>query len=240
MRAELKSAIVSATPKKTFSWKPLQLSDRRPSLRLTASGRRWDVRLVGLISRTRFLVTHPMDEGKLVFVKEGDYFDVANFDGAVLSGFESAVLRVVLGEAPGLELSLPALESRRREVIRRARRVRLGMPCSIRYGEGEGQLRAGFTGDLSEQGAQVAIERPLPAGIEEVDLSLRIVSLGATQTVQIRSVVRSQSADPRPDIIATLLGLQFVAIDPALQLVVSQFVGERLLAEADDVFGAIR
>ena len=231
---------MSATPKKAFSWKPQLQSDRRPALRLSAGGRRWDVRLVGLVTRTRFLVTHPMDEGKLVFVKEGEAFDVANFDGTVLSAFESTVLRVVLGEAPGLELSLPALELRRREVIRRARRVRLAVPCSIRYGEGEGQLRAGFTGDLSEQGAQVAIERPLPAGVEEVDFSLRIASLGAPQTVQIRGVLRSQAPDPRPDTIATLLGLQFIGIDPALQLVVSNFVGERLLADADDVFGAIR
>lgn len=231
---------VNTPPKKSFSWKPQLMADRRPALRLTAGTRRWDVRLVGLVTRNRFLVTHPMDEGKLVFVKEGEGFDVANFDGAVLSAFESSVLRVVLGEAPGLELSLPALELRRREVIRRARRVRLAVPCSIRFGDGEGRLRAGFTSDLSEQGAQVAIENPLPAGIEEVDLSLRIASLGATQTVQIHGVLRSQTPDPRPDVVATLLGLQFVGIDPALQLVVSNFVGERLLADADDVFGAIR
>ncbi len=231
---------MSSNPKKAFSWKPQLPSDRRPALRLTASGRRLDVRLVGLLTRNRFLVTHPMDDGKLVFVKEGERFDVANFDGAVLSEFESSVQRVVLGQAPGLELSLPAPDQRRREVIRRARRVRLGVPCSVRYGDGEGQLRAGFAGDLSEQGAQVAIERPLPEGVSEVDLSLRIASLGATQTVQIRGVVRSQAADPRPDTIATLVGLQFVGIDPAVQLVVSNFVGERLLADADDVFGAIR
>jgi c-di-GMP-binding flagellar brake protein YcgR len=231
---------VTTPTKKNFTWRPTQVNDRRPALRLTAGGRRWDVRLVGMVSRTRFLVSHPTDEGKLVFVKEGDRFDVGNFDGAVLSGFESTVLRVLLGESTGLEMSLPALEARRREVIRKARRARVVLPCSVRYGTEANSLRAGFTADLSEQGAQVAIETPLPPAVTEVDLSLRISVLGAPVTVQVRSTIRSAVPDPRPDMPATLLGLQFQDYDPALRLAVSQFVGERLLADADDVFGAIR
>lgn len=226
--------------RKPFVWKPQPVSDRRPALRLTSSGRRWDVRLVGLMSRTRFLVSHPVDDGKLVFVKEGDRFDVGNFDGAMLSAFESTVLRVHLGESTGLELSLPAPEQRRREVIRKARRARVVVPCSIRYGTQSDALRAGFTGDLSEQGAQVAIEQPLPAGIDAVDLSLRIMVLGTPVTVQVRGIIRSTTVDARPEMPATLLGLQFENFDASLQLAVSQFVGERLLSEADDVFGAIR
>lgn len=226
--------------RKNFVWKPAPINDRRPALRLTAGGRRWDVRLVGLVNRTRFLVSHPTDDGKLVFVKEGDSFDVGNFDGAVMSGFESTVLRVLLGEATGLEMSLPALELRRREVIRRARRARVLLPCSVRYGTEANSLRAGFTSDLSEQGAQVAIENALPPSVTEVDLSLRLNVLGTPVTLQLRSTIRSATQDPRAEMPATLLGLQFQPYEHALQLAVSQFVGERLLADADDVFGSIR
>ncbi len=231
---------MSTPPKKPFSWKRPPVSDHRPLLRLTAGSRRWDVRLVGLMSRTRFLVSHPTDDGKLVFVKEGEAFDVANFDGAVLSSFQSRVLRVVLGEAPGLELSLPAIEQRRREIVRKARRAQITLPCSLRYGIDADALRAGFTGDVSEQGAQVAIEHPLPAGLAHVDLSIRLVVLGEAVTVQVRAAIRSAVPDPRPDVPATLLGLQFEPMEPATRLSVAQFVAERLLADADDVFGAIR
>jgi c-di-GMP-binding flagellar brake protein YcgR len=231
---------MTTPPRKPFSWKPRQVSDHRPVLRLTASGRRWDVRMVGLVSRNRFLVSHPMDDGKLVFVKEGERFDVANFDGAVLSAFESSVLRVVLGEAPGLELSLPAIEQRRRETVRRTRRATVNLPCSVRYGTEADALRAGFTGDLSEQGALVAIEHPLPAGTAQVDLSLRIVVAGAPQTLQLRAQIRSQTEDARPGVAATLLGLQFEETEPATRMALGLFVCERLLAEGDDIFGAIR
>ena len=61
----------STDQRKVFSWKRPVPSDRRPAIRLTASGRKWDVRLIGQVSRTRFLVTHPVDDGMLVFVKEG-------------------------------------------------------------------------------------------------------------------------------------------------------------------------
>lgn len=234
------TVIMSSVPRKTFTWKPRQVSDHRPVLRLTASGRRWDVRMVGLVSRNRFLVAHPMDDGKLIFVKEGESFDVANFDGAVLSAFESTVLRVVLGEAPGLELSLPPIEQRRRETVRRTRRAVVNLPCSVRYGVDDEALRAGFTGNLSEQGAQVAIEQPLPGGIVHVDLSLRLVVAGTVQTLHQRAQIRSQADDPRAEVSATLLGLQFEEMEPASRMALALFVCERLLSESDDVFGAIR
>jgi c-di-GMP-binding flagellar brake protein YcgR len=225
--------------RKPFSWKRPTVIDRRPVLRLTAGGRRWDVRLVGMTHRARFLVGHPMDDGKLVFVKEGERFDVANFDGAVISAFESTVQRVLLGESTALEMSLPPTAQRKREVIRRARRAGVSLPCSVRYGESADQLRAGFVGDLSDLGAQVAIEYPLPSSVETVDLSLRITQFGEPHTVQVRANLRSSAPDPRPEMPATLLGLQFVDVDPTVRLTLACYVAERLLAQADDVFGAI-
>jgi len=227
-------------PKKSFSWKRAPILDRRPVLRLVAGSRRWDVRLVGMVSRVRFLVSHPMDDGKLIFVKEGERFDVANFDGAVVSAFESTVLRVLLGDAPGLELSLPALENRKREVIRKARRVQVMLPCSLRYGTGADQLRTGVVGDLSDMGAQVALEHPLPETATHLDLSLRITMLGEPLAMQVRALVRSSAPDPRPDSPATLLGLQFLEVEPSVRLALSHFVAERLLAQSDDVFGVVR
>ena len=226
--------------RKVFSWKRPILNDRRPSLRLTASGRKWDVRLVGQVSKTRILVTHPVDDGMLVFVKEGETFGVSNFDGAVLSTFDSTVLRVILGESPGLEFSLPPPEQRRREIVRRLRRAGVLIPCAVRYGTGANQVRAGFTGNLSVQGMQVAIENPLPNGITEVDVSVRLMVFGSVMTLQVKAAIRSTNIDNRPEFPATLLGLEFLDIDPTNQLAISLFVGELLLGEQDDVFGMVR
>lgn len=226
--------------RRVFSWKRPILNDRRPSLRLTASGRKWDVRLVGQVSKTRILVTHPVDDGMLVFVKEGETFGVSNFDGSVLSTFDSTVLRVILGESPGLEFSLPPPEQRRREIVRRLRRAGVLMPCAVRYGTGANQVRAGFTGNLSVQGMQVAIENPLHNGITEVDISVRMMVFGSLMTLQVKAAIRSTNIDNRPEFPATLLGLEFLDIDPNSQLAISQFVGELLLAEQDDVFGMVR
>ena len=64
--------------------------------------------------------------------------------------------------------------------------------------------------------------------------------LGSAMTVQVKAVIRSTTRDHRPDFPATLLGLEFTDLDPAHQLAVSQYVGEKLLAEQDDVFGMVR
>lgn len=231
---------MASSPRKNFSWSRPAAADRRPILRLSASGRKWDVRLVGLISRKRFLVSHPMDEGKLVFVKEGEVLDVSNFDGAVISAFKASVMRVILGETPGLELSLPPLEERRRESVRQSRRAFCVMPCSVRYGPEADALRAGFTGDLSDSGAQIAVDLPLPPSVTQVDVSMRLSVLGESRTMTVRAAIRSSAVDSRPSVDAVLLGLQFVEIDPNDRLALAMFVRERLLADADDVFGAIR
>lgn len=232
---------MSTPSRKPFSWKRAQASDHRPVLRVSTRQHRWDVRLVGMTSRSRFVVTHPTTpESRLVFMKEGEPVEVANFDGAVLCAFASQVLKVTLGEAPTLELSLPPVEQRRREVVRRSRRASVTLPCSVRYGEGEHALRAGFVCDLSQDGAQVAIEHPLPEGTREVDLSMRVSVLGEPVTLPVRAEVRSQQPDPRPEMPATLLGLRFVSVERPMQLALGHFVAERLLADGDDVFGAIR
>jgi len=209
-------------------------------VRLTASGRKWDVRLVGQISKTRILVTHPVDDGMLVFVKEGETFGISNFDGAFLSTFDSTVLRVILGESPGLEFALPPLEQRRREIVRKVRRASVMIPCAVRYGSAANEIRPGFTGDLSVQGMQVAIENPLPNGITELDISVRLMVLGTAMTLQVKTAIRSTNTDHRPEFPAILLGLEFIDLDPSNRLAISQFVGERLLAEQDDVFGMVR
>jgi len=232
--------VSSTDQRKVFSWKRPVINDRRPSVRLTASGRKWDVRLVGQISKTRILVTHPVDDGMLVFVKEGETFGISNFDGAFLSTFDSTVLRVILGESPGLEFALPPLEQRRREIVRKVRRASVMIPCAVRYGSAANEIRPGFTGDLSVQGMQVAIENPLPNGITELDISVRLMVLGTATTVQVKTAIRSTNTDHRPEFPAILLGLEFIDLDPSNRLAISQFVGERLLAEQDDVFGMVR
>jgi len=224
---------------KPFVWKRPPPSDLRQALRLTSGGHRYDVRLIGLINRSRFLVTHPVQDGKLVFVKEGEPIDVATFDGAVLYAFGSSVKKVLLGES-ALELHLPAPEERKREVVRRTRRAAVALPCSLRYGAHADQVRAGFVGDLSHQGAQVALEAALPADLAAVDLGFRLEVLGETLTVQTRASIRSSGPDPRPDVSAVLYGLQFTEMDRAQQVAVSHFVFERLLALHDDAFAAIR
>ena len=45
--------------------------------------------------------------------------------------------------------------------------------------------------------------------------------------------------DPRPEMPATLLGLQFEDLMVTTRVMIGLYVAERLLADADDVFGAI-
>jgi len=226
-----------------FFWRSAVPADRRPVLRLSAAGRndlRYDVRLVGMLSRNRFVVTHPTAGGSLVFVRDGDGFEVSTFDGALLYRFDTVVRGVRLGDAPSLELTLPPPESRRQEALRRARRLPVTLPCSVRYGAGDEHLRSGFVADLSPLGARIALEEPLPGGVDRMQVAFRVEALGRAQTVQVRAAVRSASVDPRPDMPAKLYGLEFESLEPGSALLVSHFVLDRLLAMDEDIFSAVR
>lgn len=230
-------------PSPAFTWRPAVPADRRPRLRLAIPGRsdlRYEVRLVGMLTRHRFLVTHPANDGALAFVREGDQFDVSAFDGARVRSFASAVAAVHLGEVPSLELSLPSEETRRREAVRRAQRQAVALPCSVRYGEIGWEMRSGFVADLSRLGAKVALELPLPTGVEQVRIAFRVEVLGRVETVHMRARIRSVDADVRPDMPATLYGLQFEDVSAPHALLVHAFVLERLMASSDDIFGTVR
>lgn len=226
----------------TFVWRPSLPADRRPTLRLTSAGRsdvRYDVRMIGMLTRQRFLVTHPVHDGALVFVREGDRFDVGIFDGAEVRVFGSAVSAVRLGAVPTIELSLPAEEERRHESVRRARRLPVALPCSVRYGEVGWELRSGFVADLSNLGAKVALELPLPQGVECVRVAFRVDVLGRNETVRMLARIRSVSQDPRSEMPATLYGLQFEQVSDEHALLVHSFVLDRLLAMNEDIFGSV-
>lgn len=224
----------------TFVWRPQATADRRQKLRLASPGRReprYEVRLVGMLDRQRFVVTHPRRDGALVFVREGDHFDVSAFDGARVRAFDSVVAAVHLGDSPSLELSLPSPQARRHGAIRRAQRQPMALPCSVRYGDVGWELRSGYIADLNHLGAKVALELPLPTGVEQVRVAFRVEVLGKVETVHMHARIRSTSQDPRPDMPATLYGLQFEQVSEQHALLVHGFVLERLLASSDDIFG---
>jgi c-di-GMP-binding flagellar brake protein YcgR len=227
-------------PAQNFVWKPPLVADRRTGVRMTVRGRAFDVRLVGLVSRQSFIVTHPRNEERLAFVKDGDSVEITTFDGTLIVAFKSEVMKVSLGEHPTVELYLPPHEERKRQVVRKAHRCQVAVPSMLRYGKLDDQVVSGILCDLSIDGARIAIARPLPKEITKAVLSVQLSLMDRTETIQALSAVRSSTQDPRPGMPATLVGLQFIKVRDGDIMKIGYFVADRLLREQEDPFGAVK
>lgn len=92
----------------------------------------FSVRLVGALGKEAFLVSHPMQGGKCVFVKEGQLWSFRCFYGLSIYRFTAQVEKVLLSPYPLLVLSWPHETHSEFQPIRSARRVSCDLPATVR------------------------------------------------------------------------------------------------------------
>lgn len=133
---------------------------------------RYLVKLIGYLDKRSILVSTPTLEGQVLFVKEGQAFDVRTFSGKEVYHFTASVVRSCTSPFPYLHLSFPRVV--RGLVVRNAARVKVKLICTVSTaGEPERKMPCVLT-DLSASGAQLDSQKTLGEIGDELLLSLRL------------------------------------------------------------------
>jgi c-di-GMP-binding flagellar brake protein YcgR len=160
----------------------LQLQD------FSSTKQRYYVKLIGYLNKRSVLVSHPIQDEKLVFVKEGESFIVRGFSRIKTYEFSANVISVCLAPYPYLHLSFPAqIETMH---MRSTLRIRLKLVCSIESSSLALKVPATIE-DMSISGARIQAKREFGHVDEEVNVSFRLPVDGENQTFVVPAVIRN-------------------------------------------------
>ncbi len=198
---------------------------------LQEGAREWhNVRFLGLLKGKSLMVSTPMLEDKVMFVREGQWFRVRAFAGLHACGFEAQVLASYMRPYPYLHLSYP------REVqalqVRRALRAPVDIIVAVYEREGSPLMASGRVVDLSVGGARIVAPRPLGNQGEERYITFKARLEDIEELIGIPVVIRSveRSEDGRDGAYAH--GVQFGELPQNQRLLLMSLVYQRLLKEA--------
>ncbi len=153
---------------------------------------RYFVKLIGFMNRRSVLVSHPRQDEKLSFVKEGQGFLVRGFAGTKTYEFSSNVISVCLTPYPYLHLAFPP--QIKTTNMRGAVRIKLRLPCSIES-QVTGQKVSAIIEDMSISGARIHASKAFGAVGDAVSVSLRMQVGGENQVFLVSAVVRNVSRE---------------------------------------------
>lgn len=183
---------------------------------------RYAVNLIGSIANKSLLVTAPMKDGKLIFIRDGQPLVVRALSGKRAYAFGVQLLKSQQAPAPYLHLSWPW--EVRSTVIRQDSRV----PVSV-----EGYLVLGATEptpasvlDLSMGGASLiaASFANRPRVAKGCSGSLRMVVTVADQQLKLELPVVLRTEDPTSDPMYAKYGVEFAGMPARDKLVLSAFI----------------
>jgi c-di-GMP-binding flagellar brake protein YcgR len=154
----------------------------------SAAKQRYYVKLIGYLNKKSVLVSHPVQDEKLLFVKKGESFLVRGFSGTKTYEFTADVLNVCLAPYPYLHLSFPQQISTVN--MRSALRAKIRLVCSILPKKGDAAVAATIE-DMSISGARIHSRFEFGRVGEELDLSFRLPVDGEEQLFIVPAIVRN-------------------------------------------------
>lgn len=201
----------------------LQLQDFSPDRQ------RHYVKLIGYLNRRSVLVSHPMLDKKLLFVKEGQSFLVRGFSGTKTYEFNANVIGVCLTPYPYLHLSFP--EQVGTTNMRNVLRIKLKLVCSVEIqgNSPQAQKVPSTIEDMSIFGARVRSKRELGKIGDGVKVSFRLpVNEEEEQLVTIPAIIRNvhieTSIDNSGEEIVVHHGLEFMQVEGNDRMVLQGYI----------------
>ncbi len=186
---------------------------------------RYQVKMLGFHAPVSLMVTSPMAQGKLVFIKEGQQFLVRGFVGKDAVAYKTRVLKSNLSPFPYLHLAYP--ESVQSMRIRGSARVPVELVTSVVAPRGKGAAKIV---DLSWGGARMLSPQPVADKEDDVTLSFRINPSGLDVYLNIKGKVRAVSKDEsNKGLVAT--GVEFVDLNEQDRLYLTNMVYQNLLKD---------
>jgi hypothetical protein len=189
------------------------------------------VRLVGFVDRKALIVSHPENEGQLVFVKDGTIFHCKGFHGKRAFHFHATAMHSQLQPYPYLHMTYP--EKVGTMAVRSSHRIKTNVIASVHF-EGAAEGCPATIRDLGLNGAQVHLPRmKCPPGTP-VQLAFRLTIDNEKLLFEIPSVVkRSQPIVSEAGYASQELGVQFIDLAIEKRRMLEIHVNRNLLAIVD-------
>lgn len=149
------------------------------------------VKLVGYSKGKSLMVSTPLVDGKVVFMREGQSLIVRAFSGRNAFAFNSNVLRVCNMPFPYLHLAFPVKVQG--VAVRKAERVRINIIASISriQGDKNGDAQPATIVNLSPAGAMIDARQPLGEIQDQIKIVARIKMDQIDTYLDVPGIIRS-------------------------------------------------
>jgi hypothetical protein len=191
---------------------------------------RFSVHVIGVMKPKSLLVTAPIVDGKLIFVRDGQTYLVRAFSGLNVCAFKARILKSQLQPFPYLHLAYP--DSVQAMRIRKAMRAPTSIIVAVHETEDGRQNGAGKIVDLSVGGARMY--SPMKVGVKDQTLWLSFkVKLGDMEEyVKTPAVIRAVGEeDDEQGKRMNVFGLQFGELAQSQRLIIMNLVYQHLLKD---------
>lgn len=193
---------------------------------------RFTVRVIGLMKPKSVLVTAPMVDGKLIFIRDGQTYLVRAFSGLNVCAFKARVLKSQLQPFPYLHLSYP--DSVQAMRIRKAMRAPASIIVAVHESEEGRQVGAGKMVDISVGGAKMLTPANLGKKDQTLWLSFKVRLGDMEEYVKTPAIIRSLGEeDDEQGKPMKSFGMQFGELTQAQRLIIMNLVYQHLLKEGN-------
>lgn len=192
---------------------------------------RFSVSVIGVMKPKSLLVTAPMVDGKLIFVRDGQTYLVRAFSGLNVCAFKARILKSQLQPFPYLHLSYP--DSVQAMRIRKAMRAPANIIVAVHDTEDGRQSGAGKIIDLSVGGARMY--SPMKVGVKDQTLwlSFKVMLGDMEEYVKTPAVIRAVGEeDDEQGKHMNVFGLQFGDLTQSQRLIIMNLVYQHQLKDS--------
>lgn len=191
---------------------------------------RYTVRVIGLMRAKSVLVTAPLIDGKLIFIREAQPFLIRAFSGQNVYAFKAKVLKAQHTPFPYLHLSYP--DSVQVMRIRKAMRAPAQIIVALSDKDSAASLGAGRIVDISVGGARMHLGRDVQVRGEDITVAFKVILDDHEEYITTRAAVRSVSEeDDEQGKPVRVVGIQFDTLLPQQRLAIMNLVYQHLLKE---------
>jgi c-di-GMP-binding flagellar brake protein YcgR len=197
---------------------------------LEGQNERFSVSVIGVMKQKSILVSAPMVDGKLIFVRDGQTYMVRAFSGLNVVAFKARIVKSQLQPYPYMHLSYP--DNVQVMKIRKAMRAPANIIVAVHENEGSRQFGAGRIVDLSIGGARMFSPMKLGAKDQEIWLSFKVFLVDMEEYVKTPAIIRAVGEeDDEQGKRMNVYGLQFGELEQSQRLIIMNLVYQHLLKD---------
>lgn len=191
---------------------------------------RWNVHVIGHLKPKSLLVSAPLVDGKLIFIKDGQTYLVRAFSGLNVCAFKARVLKSQLQPFPYLHLSWP--DSVQAMRIRKAMRAPASIIVAVHDSEEGRQTGAGKLVDISVGGAKLLSNGQLGRKEDTLWMSFKVKLGDMEEYVKTPANIRTvtEETDEQGKTMKAF-GVQFGDLTQSQRLIIMNLVYQYVLKE---------